>query len=384
MKFELKKEEARMSSTYPQTFVNGRPSRLTTVFMGLGLACALCFSSRALAQQAPGSSSSPIFYPGPPAGFDPVGASDQELALYGFPPRPDQSQPTLYAHWQKVVNPSVTRLTNLPVQATNIINGTSLGRRDQGAVGNTTATTSNNWSGYAVTAANGTFRANNSFVIAEWMVPAVGRDNCSYAPYAASQWVGFDGFGSADVLQAGTAITACGSSYVAWYEWFTSGCTGSSGSLPCYQTNVSIPISPGDLVTTEVWYTTAAPNGHAYIVNYTTQQSTSVGFNQPSGSPGSAYVGNSAEWVVERPGLVGLGLENLANYLTVPMNFAYAYNGSSYYYPSSSPSGTTIYNITMTCPPWNPSSACSFTGLSYALLSGTYTLWFADEGAAEQ
>jgi hypothetical protein len=65
------------------------------------------------------------------------------------------------------------------------------------------------------------------------------------------------------------------------------------------------------------------------------------------------------------------------------MNFAEAYNGTHVYQPGSSPSGTTIYNITMTCPPWNPSSACSSTtGLSSADLYGTFTLFFYDEGPA--
>jgi hypothetical protein len=362
-------------------------SGLTKFCAGLSLALAISFSSPALAQNLPAGetdASKPTFYAAPPAGFDPLTASDAELDQYGFPPRPDQSQTDLYQHWQKMVTAPQTRLTNLTVHTTNLINSTALHRQDQGVSGNTIATTTDNWSGYAITAANGTFKVNDSFILAEWAIPAIGTDNCSYAPYASSQWVGFDGaFISGDVLQAGTAETACGTSYVAWYEWFTTGCTGSSASLPCYQTNVSLSINPGDLVTTEVWYTTSSPNGHAYIVNYTTQQSTSIGFNQPSGSSGSGYLGNTAEWVVERPGLVGSGLENLANYLMVPMSFSYAYNGS-YFYPSSSPSGTTTYDITMTCPPWNPTSACTFSGLSYALLSGTYTLWFDDEGAAEQ
>lgn len=29
-------------------------------------------------------------YPDPPAGFNPLSASDEELASYGFPPRPDK------------------------------------------------------------------------------------------------------------------------------------------------------------------------------------------------------------------------------------------------------------------------------------------------------
>jgi hypothetical protein len=371
-----------------QVFGIGADGRHKGACAAFTLVLLVSFAASAPAQkesgQTPGASG-PVFYTAPPAGFDPLTAADSELADYGIPPRPDQSEPDLYARWAKMVTAPQTRMTNLTVQTTNVINSTAANRRDRKTAGNTTSTNTDNWSGFAITAPNGTFKANDSFILAEWVVPAIGVDNCSYSPYASSQWVGFDGaFISGDVLQAGTAETACGTSYVAWYEWYTSGCTSSSGSLPCYQTNVSLPISPGDVVSAEVWYTTSSPYGHAYIVNYTAQQSASVGFNQPSGSSGSGYQGNTAEWVVERPGLVGGSLENLANYLSVPMNFAYAYNGSSYYYPASAPSGTTIYDITMTCPPWNPTSACTYDGLSYALPSGTYTLWFDDEGAAEQ
>ena len=356
------------------------------VSIGISLALAMAFISPAVAQPTPAQNiDEPIFYPAPPAGFDPVAASDAELAQYGLPPRPDQNEPVLYAHWQKMVTGPQTRLTNPTVQTTNLINGTAIGRQDQLSIGNTVATNSSNWSGYALTAANGTFKSNNSFVFGEWVVPAVGVDNCSYSPYAASQWVGIDGaFISGDVLQAGTAETACGTSYVAWYEWFTTGCTGSSTSYPCYQTNVSMAVNPGDIVATEVWYTSSAPQGHAYMYNYQTQQSFSVAFYQPAGSSGSAYEGNTVEWVAEQPGLVGGGLEDLANYVAALMNIAYAYNGS-YFYPASSPSGTTTYNITMTCPPWNPSSACTATtDLSWVALYGTFTLGFYDEGPAYQ
>jgi hypothetical protein len=324
---------------------------------------------------------SQVFYRAPLTGFNPVTASDAELAAYGIPPRPDQSQPALYAHWVKLVTAPQTRLTNPSVQTTDIINGVARGRQDRGMIANAVSTTTDNWSGYAISTAGGTFKKNNSSIFSEYTMPNIGVDNCSDKPYAMSEWVGIDGFDSDDVLQAGTVSTPCGTSgtsYVAWYEWYEAGCTSSSASYPCYQTNVSLPVSPGDLIEVEVWYTTAAPKGHAYILNFTTGKSVSVGFNQPSGT--ATYEGNSAEWIVERPELNG-ALVDLANYLGAPMNFDYAYNGS-YFYPSSSPSGT-IYDITMTCPAWDPSSACKkTTDLSTVDLYGKYALWFYVEGPA--
>ncbi|MGC1254101.1 MAG: hypothetical protein WA867_01000 [Candidatus Acidiferrales bacterium] len=67
---------------------------------------------------APGVAS----YPQPPAGFDPLTASDKELTRYGFPPRPDpEKAPEAYAHWQKLV--SVPRIANPTLQQTTIYNG---------------------------------------------------------------------------------------------------------------------------------------------------------------------------------------------------------------------------------------------------------------------
>ena len=63
-----------------------------------------------------------VSYPQPPAGFDPLTASDKELTRYGFPPRPDpEKAPEAYAHWQKLV--SVPRIANPTLQQTTIYNG---------------------------------------------------------------------------------------------------------------------------------------------------------------------------------------------------------------------------------------------------------------------
>ena len=44
-------------------------------------------------------------YAAPPKGFNPVAATDEELATYGFPPRPDkQVHPDQYAHWERAMN----------------------------------------------------------------------------------------------------------------------------------------------------------------------------------------------------------------------------------------------------------------------------------------
>ena len=321
----------------------------------------------------------------PPVGFSPITASDQDLAVYGFPPKPNpQNAPQAYAKWRRLV--SVPRAANSQVIQTHIYNrpaqrvlaGKTL---SNGIVG----VTSSNWSGYAAVGPNGTFTPNNSIVYQEWIVPTAEQAHgvCNGGWDYSSQWPGFDGFNSGDVLQGGTEVDAyCApgpagaaniqaSFYSAWIEWY-----------PFAETRVSAPpIQPGNFILGEVWYTTSAPYGHVYLANYTLYTSASYAFNPPSGT---TFAGNSAEWVMERPGL-GATLTDLTNYngWADSFNLNYAYNGTSYFYPSSVPSGYTDYAITMTCPPWNPSSSCtSTTGISYPYLYPPYALWFYDGGPA--
>jgi hypothetical protein len=319
---------------------------------------------------------STVIPPAPPAGFAPLAASDGDLEYYGFPPRPDeQSAPRAYANWKKIVsvprgaNPQATQTTISAGPAKDMLIGPPLSN------GNVSATSSN-WSGYAITSATDTWTHNDNSVFQEFFVPVAqpAFGVCNDIPVYGVQWPGFDGTTDSDVLQAGALeIAQCSSSgtatsYSAWYEWY-----------PYSLTEVSVPaIHPGDLVAVEVWYTTASPHGHAYIVNYTLNVAATYNFNPPSSA---TYLGDSVEWVSERPGVSG-SLSDLMNYVGDAFNDDYAYNGS-YYYPSSTYAGTTTYRISMTCPPWNPSSSCtSTTVISTPYLYGVDTLWFYDSKPA--
>jgi hypothetical protein len=60
-------------------------------------------------------------YPQPPQGFDPLSASDAELAKYGFPPRPDRrNAPALYDQWRRMV--SVPRAGKPITRSTKVYN----------------------------------------------------------------------------------------------------------------------------------------------------------------------------------------------------------------------------------------------------------------------
>jgi len=97
--------------------------------------------------------------------------------------------------------------------------------------------------------------------------------------------------------------------YSAWYEWFPYGWTRIT----------SLPIVPGDDLFVEVWSTTSTA-GHAYFVNHNTNQYVVVNFSAP---PGFHLVGNSAEWIVERPAIGG-SLATLTNYISDYFSDAYA------------------------------------------------------------
>jgi len=309
----------------------------------------------------------------PPQDFHPLSASGAELERYGFPPRPDAVRArTPYAHWKKIV--SVPRVANPTLQQTTIYNGPIRNMSIVRALKNgIVSATSQNWSGYAITGAIGTFVENNAYVFSQWVVPRAQQafGVCSGFWDYSSQWDGFDGIASSDVLQAGTEADAyCSGStpipfYSAWIEWF-----------PFPETRVSIPaVRPGDLMGSEVWYTTAPPFGHAYLVNYTLQQAGAYSFNPPSGA---AFLGNSAEWIEERP-VIGTTLTDLTNYVADQFNVAYAYNTGSYFLPRTSPAGTTTLAISMACPAWTPGSSCpSTTTISAPYLYGPWSLWFYD------
>ena len=328
-------------------------------------------------------SETPVFLYSPtPTDFDPLTVSDSELAQYGFPPRPELSS-VHYPAWKRMV----TAKRIVPeAKSTNIYHASAGNSKSQSILeiasvsGTASSTSTNNWSGYAVAGSSGTFSANNSAVYGEWIVPAVQPSigTCSGNWVYGAEFVGLDGIsGSSDTLQAGTqedAVCQYGGTQVegfyAYVEWY-----------PAAATQLNLGVYAGDTVQVEVWYTTAAPQGHAYILDVTTGGSITAAVSLPSGAH---YLGNSAEWIMERPVVSG-ALADLPDYGAAPWNSTYAYNTLNYFYPSSVPSGSTVYAINMTCPPWNPSASCtSTTTISNAgNVLGLDALWFTVAGPAQ-
>jgi hypothetical protein len=236
----------------------------------------------------------------PPEGFDPLTASDADLAYYGFPPRPNDSAD--YESWAKAMAASGERIAPI-LEETNIYHGPL--RKAPGGDANTS--TSSNWSGY-VHLGNAKSYGPSSYatVSTNITVPTaqVADGTCTGVPDFASGWVGIDGDGSDDVLQDGIEFDAIcdkgekATFYSAWIEWF-----------PHSEDRINFPIAPGQHFFIEVW-STSATSGHFFIENVTKGKHTTLSLSAPGKTK---LVGNSAEWITERPGVNG-GLATLTNY----------------------------------------------------------------------
>jgi hypothetical protein len=279
-----------------------------------------------------------------PEGFNPVEASDADLALYGFPPRPDATLlPKAFASWSKAMSHSKTKV--IPVlEQTNIFHGPAKNISEP-KISETTSTTSSNWSG--VVDFSGAYYYNNTstyyWIYSDYVVPVAEAASCNGVWDWSSSWVGIDGWGTADVLQAGTEADAyCSGSttytyYSPWYEWY-----------PYGEVRVtSVPVAPGDDIFVEVWHTSST-QGYAYLVNMNTNQYFDVGF---TAYPGYALVGNSAEWVVERPTVNG-AYATLTKYTDDVFWDAGAYTENSTFY---TPSYSGAYLVSMPAGPSYPS-----------------------------
>jgi hypothetical protein len=169
--------------------------------------------------------------------------------------------------------------------------------------------TSTNWSGYAVTGANGSV----TDVKASWVVPAA---NCTSTPTAyASIWTGIDGYSSNTVEQIGTD-SDCENGQPVYYAWFE--------FYPhlSYTVN-SFPVAPGDSLSAEV---SAGAKG---VFTVTLTNETQGGTFSTSAKLRSAKM-SSAEWIVEAPWsggvlpLTDFGVTSFGNHYTRVSDTCYA------------------------------------------------------------
>jgi Peptidase A4 family len=177
--------------------------------------------------------------------------------------------------------------------------------------GRFTTAESTNWSGYAVTGANGAFKS----VSASWTEPTAtctssGRGRRGSDSYAAF-WVGLDGYSSDSVEQTGTDSDCAGTTpqYYGWYEMY-----------PAYPVDFSNTVKPGDAMSASVTF--SGTETYTLVLHDATQNWTQTVTENESGLDRS-----SAEVITEAPSSSS-GVLPLANFGTVNYSVSAA-NGTS-------------------------------------------------------
>jgi hypothetical protein len=228
--------------------------------------------------------------------------TDDQLDKLGYPARPDvMTSPDKYTQWLHRVSQPMTLLPTHLVSRSDIRSAPA-------------SYTSSNWSGLE---AHSTTKRTYSAVDGTWNVPVIAVASSDGQPDYSSFWVGLDGDGTSDLVQAGTEQDGqefLGILFTDYYAW--------SELLPNQPTEQELfSVNPGDEIQVEVWIGTGsgAPNasgkyGSFRITDVTQSQESK--FYVPLA--GTYYNGTEAEWIMERP-TVGGSLPELAAYLVTTM-----------------------------------------------------------------
>lgn len=284
----------------------------------------------------------------PPNQFNPLTASDLELAAYGFPPRPSaQTDPEHYAQWTRAMKAAKMRwngkLKDMGAYSTAAKIVKTPNKSPISAV--PSKGRSFNWSGIVNTNTLTSWNNNSSvyYVISDSNVPVAQPPfgTCDGGYDWEVSWNGIDGWTSGDVSQGGSSsqVFCSGNtyftSYCGWVEWY-----------PSYPILCEFCISPGDDMYVESYSPLGGFNeGFVYIEDMTTLTYRTYGLTYVTRSP---LVGNSAEDIVERPCCRGSNLYPLANYVwsfwanSKGVDFYHYHHGLPTQYHPGSTSPTTL------------------------------------------
>lgn len=225
-------------------------------------------------------------FPLPASDFDPLTASPSDLARFGLPRRPED--PKLLARYRSVFTRLKGKIRYIePAFKVDTTKTT----HTQPAKATAGTETSGNWSGGVVYAPKG---QSFTWVQGDWVCPNVYAPTQNQAYYNVS-WIGIDGDGSGDVCQAGMVCEVTNNSRAInpWHEWFPSSWVNI--------TNLSI--LPGDMISMLICTGGAgSTSASIYFANVSSGLATSYTITAPTGTK---LVGNSAEWIVETPGING-------------------------------------------------------------------------------
>jgi len=217
--------------------------------------------------------------------------SDDELMSRGYPARPDALEsPDRYARWQQQVSRSMTILPSQSV--------------DSGKSHHVARAANDNiiWSGYVSDSSWHSY----SKAEGDWHVPEV-VEHYSSSPTYSVLWVGLDGYNDTDLLQAGTeqdSFESGGTNYYVYSSWYE---VVPNEAMQYTQLNPNA----GDYMTVEVWICCGSgnsPNVNGTYFEFTITdwtQNFQVGLINPLSLGGTVYLGNTVEWIMERPTING-------------------------------------------------------------------------------
>jgi Peptidase A4 family len=316
----------------------------------------------------------------PPKDFNPLTATNVELLTYGLPQRPDKvADERAYGIWERAmvstrIHPSGVEAK--PYSSREMIPASGMGEKTN--ANGTTAVGSFNWSGIANSNKNTKWNTKTSFtqVASVWNVPAANAPfgiPCA-GPFWEVSWNGIDGYGSGDVVQGGSSSYtnggACGGpiQYFGWVEWFP--------SYPILQVNCgssACPVNAGDDFFVVTFAAPGFSNQNVYINDLTQGWATTINLAWQSG-PG--VVGNTAEYIVERPCCYNNNNYPLGNYIYEFFDFGQATDGNgTQFFPGSSSPSTLIFTM-VADDGTTPISHPRYYGSSGN--QGKYSIWMED------
>ncbi len=293
----------------------------------------------------------------PPAGFDPLTATDAQLAEYNFPSRPTSATGleqwnAEMASYQGVPAPDFQYQTGSTATSEDASATTPSVRSD--ATDQTTDLTTENWAGWA----DGTGDATNGHdvqsyraVKATFVQPTMGDTSCLDPVFGS--WVGLGSLynDQETLIQDGSVPggdapeSGCGSAdpNCAWYEW-----VGPAGSIQIATFDPNLIIKPGDSVTPSVEITSDNPGTPDQTVLFTVMDDTSgeMASFSTTVNLGTDTGLTSAEYITEKIGAEGS--PSLENYGSYQWSSAYAYDQSGNDYAIQSgpnPTKITMENI---------------------------------------
>jgi hypothetical protein len=227
-------------------------------------------------------------YDVPPDKFDPRTVSERLLLQHGLPRRPDpKSHPHASAMWERAFSRPIKGI-KAQLEVDRVMSGRRRPLLHKGATKDDFQPSG--WGGVVMEDSALGFNPAEPIIFAsgEWLIPTITPvPNEPAQSLTVGFWLGIDGFGNNQVLQAGMAATITGNNinYWVWTEWYPIGAV--------QVTNFAI--KPGDELSVLVCATQSG-QGYVALNNTTTGVATSVNIAPPAGVTSQ---GATVEWIVE-------------------------------------------------------------------------------------